>query len=204
MTSAGADPGGRSRRRPALACGVLAPASFVAAWSVCGALRDGYDPVEQAISQLAREGTPGRLGMTAGFVGFGVLLPVFAQQLPRLLGAGAALRATATLAGLSTLAVAALPLQREAGGTGDTLHAAAAGIGYLAMAASPALAVGPLRSSGRRTAAAASAAVSVASAAALVASVTTSQTGLWQRVGLGVVDAWFASVALWALRRSRA
>ncbi|MCU1591009.1 MAG: hypothetical protein JWP11_2265 [Frankiales bacterium] len=182
-------------------CGVLAPASFVTAWAVCGTLRDGYDPVDEAISQLAREGTPGRLGMTAGFVGFGVLLPVFAQRLPRLLSAGSSLRVTATVAGLSTLAVAAFPLQHEPGGTGDARHAVAAGVGYLAMAASPALAVGPLLRSGRRTAAGASAAVSAVSAAALVASVTTAHTGLWQRVGLGVVDAWFASVALWALRR---
>ena len=190
---------GSTARLSAL-CGLLAPASFVGAWSICGALRDGYDPVEQAISQLAREGTPARLGMTAGFVGFGVLLPVFAQRLPRLLGAGPALRTTATVAGLSTLAVAALPLQREPGGLGDQLHALSAGLGYLAMAASPALAAGPLARSGRRTAARASVAVSTVSTASLVASLTTPQTGLWQRVGLGVVDVWFASVALWALR----
>ena len=181
------------------ACGVLAPASFVSAWVVCGALRDGYDPVEQAISQLARVGTPDRAGMTAGFVGFGLLLPVFARSLPSVLSAGPALRRTATVAGVSTLLVAALPLQREAGGTGDALHAAAAGIGYLAMAASPALAVRPLWGEGRRSAAVTSAAVSAVSAGALVASLTTGPTGLWQRVGLGVVDAWFAAVAVWAL-----
>ena len=191
------------KRRLAAACGVLAPVSFVGAWSVCGALRDGYDPAEQAISQLAREGTPLRLGMTAGFVGFGLLLPVFAQQLPRLLGAGTALRVTATVAGVATLAVAALPLQENAGGTGDALHAVAAGVGYLAMAVSPALAVAPLRASGRRTAATGSAAVSLVSVAALLASVTTGPTGLWQRVGLGVVDAWFAVVAVHALRSER-
>lgn len=183
------------------ACGLLAPVSFVAGWAVCGALRDGYDPVQQAISQLAREGTPNRLGMTAGFVGFGLLLPVFARQLPRLLDAGPALRTSATVAGLSTLAVAAFPLQRQAGGPGDAVHAAVAGIGYLAMAVSPALAVGPLARSGRRAAAGASGAVSAASALALVASLTTGPTGLWQRVGLGVVDAWFAAVAVWGLRR---
>ena len=182
-------------------CGVLAPASFVGAWAVCGALREGYDPVEQAISQLAREGTAGRLGMTAGFVGFGVLLPLFARELPDLLDAGPTLRRSATLAGVSTLFVAALPLQVTEGGLGDTLHAVAAGTGYLAMAATPAIAAVALKRSGRRTAAAASAAVSAVSAASLVVSVTSGPTGLWQRVGLGVVDAWFAGVAVWALRR---
>jgi hypothetical protein len=186
--------------RVASVCGLLAPASFVGAWAVCGAVRgDGYDQMEQAISQLARIGSPTRLGMTAGFVGFGVLLPVFAQRLPRLLGAGRPLQASMWVAGVSTLAVAALPLQREPGGTGDLLHAVAAGTGYLAMAASPALAAGALRRGSRRTASWASAAVSAASAGALVASVTVGPTGLWQRVGLGVVDLWFASCAVWSL-----
>jgi hypothetical membrane protein len=182
-------------------CGVLAPACFVGAWAVSGALRDGYDPVDQAISQLARLGTPDRWRMTAGFVGFGVLLPVFGRQLPRLIGAGPALRATVTVAGISTLAVAALPLQRQPGGAGDLVHAAAAGIGYLAMAATPAVAARPLAESGRRTAARASVGVSALSVAALAASVTTGPTGLWQRVGLGVVDAWLAAAGLWALSR---
>jgi hypothetical membrane protein len=186
--------------RAAALCGALAPASFVGAWAVSGALRDGYDPVEQAISQLARVGTPDRWAMTAGFIGFGVLLPVFGRHLPRLIGAGWLLRTTVTVAGVSTLAVAALPLQREPGGTGDALHAVAAGIGYVAMAATPAIAAGPLSRTGRRTAARTSVAVSAASAAALVASVTTGATGLWQRVGLGVVDAWFVAAGLWALR----
>jgi hypothetical protein len=177
-------------------CGVLAPASFVGAWAVCGALRDdGYDPVEQAISQLARIGAPTRPGMTAGFVGFGLLLPVFARRLPVLLGAPR-LRWSMWTAAVSTLGVAALPLQREPGGTGDLLHAVAAGTGYLAMAASPALVAGRTRFG------ALSAAVSAVSAGSLVVSVTSGPTGLWQRVGLGVVDAWFAGCALWSLRVS--
>jgi hypothetical protein len=192
-----------TRARLQEACGMAGPAAFVGAWAICGALREGYDPVEQAISQLAREGTADRVGMTAGFVAFGVLVPVFAQRLPTLVGAGTALRVAATVAGLSTLAVAALPLQEVEGGTGDVLHAAAAGAGYVAMAASPLLAAGPLRASGRRTAAAASVAVGAVSAASLLASVTVGPTGLWQRIGLGVVDAWFASVAIAGLRAGR-
>lgn len=177
-------------------CGLLAPASFVGAWAVCGALRDdGYDPVQDAISQLARVGSPTRAGMTAGFVGFGLLLPVFARRLPDQLGRPA-LRWSMWAAGVSTLGVAALPLQRDAGGTGDLLHAVAAGAGYLAMAASPALAAGRTRFG------VLSAAVSAVSAGSLVVSVTTGPTGLWQRVGLGVVDAWFAGCALWSLRVS--
>jgi hypothetical membrane protein len=180
---------------------VLAPACFVGAWAVCGALRDdGYDPVQDAISQLARVGSPTRAGMTAGFVGFGLLLPVFAQRLPHLVGGGRAVRLTATVAGVSTLGVAALPLQREAGGPGDALHAVAAGIGYLAMAATPLVAARGLRRTGRDRSAVVATGVGVASAAALAVSVTSGPTGLWQRVGLGVVDVWFA---VWALRSLR-
>jgi hypothetical protein len=186
--------------RVASVCGLLAPASFVGAWAVCGALRDdGYDPVQQAISQLARIGSPTRTGMTAGFVGFGLLLPVFARRLPALVGAGRGLRASMTVAGLATLAVAALPLQREEGGIPDLLHAIAAGTGYAAMALSPALGARSLAADGRGRAATVSAVVSLASLGALVASVTSGPTGLWQRVGLGVVDAWFAGWAVHSL-----
>lgn len=190
--------------RVAAACGLLAPASFVTAWAVFGARREGYDPVEQAISQLARIGTPERLGMTSGFVAFGLLLPVFASRLPALLEAGRPLRTSMVVAGVSTLAVAALPLQREEGGIGDVLHAIAAGTGYLAMAASPTVGALGLRRSGRRTAAALSVAVTGVSAAALVASVAGGPTGVLQRTGLGVVDAWFAAGAVWVLTRPAA
>jgi hypothetical protein len=188
----------KPRGRLADVCGLLAPASFIGAWAACGSVRDDYDPVDSAISQLARIGSPTRLGMSAGFVAFGVLLPVFGTRLPSLVGAGRSLRTAVTVAGLATVAVAALPLQREEGGTRDTLHAVAAGVGYAAMALSPALAARALaRSAGRRPAAVAAGAVSAVSVAALVLSVTTGPTGLWQRLGLGVVDVWFAG---WALR----
>jgi hypothetical protein len=71
------------------------------------------------------------------------------------------------------------------------------------MACAPALAVPALVRSGRRSAAAASVAVSAVSATALVVSVAGGPTGLWQRVGLGVVDAWFAGWAVWTLRGAR-
>ena len=72
-----------------------------------------------------------------------------------------------TVAGVSTLGVALLPLQREPGGTGDLLHAVAAGTGYLAMACSPALGARGLARLGRPGPAAASAVVSAVSVAAL-------------------------------------
>lgn len=103
-----------SRRTGAL-CGIAAPVAFVGGWVVTGLLTEGYDPLQDAISQLAREGAPTRAAMTGCFVAFGVLLPVWAVVVARELEA-AGLRAVVTVAGLATVAVAALPLSREPGG----------------------------------------------------------------------------------------
>jgi hypothetical protein len=117
---------GRVDERVAAACGVLGPASFVGAWLVGGLLRDdGYDPLHDAISRLAQVGVDTRPLMTAGFVAFGVLVPVWARELGRR-WESPLLRRVVTTAGVATLAVAALPLTREGGTTQDALHAVAA------------------------------------------------------------------------------
>lgn len=138
--------------------------------------------------------------MTTGFVAFGVLVPVFAQVLGRALGSRAVV-GSVTVAGLATLGVALTPLSVEGGTTVDTLHAIVAGTGYVAMAATPALAA---RTLGPSRAATASYAVSAVSALGLVGSlVAPDLAGLCQRAGLGVVDAWFAVTAVALLRRGR-
>lgn len=181
-------------------CGIAGPVAFVGAWLVGGLVRDGYDPVEQAISQLAREGASTRVLMTAGLVGFGLLVPVWAVVLGRVLRSRAVATAAA-VAGLATLAVAALPLTREPGGTQDLLHAVAASLGYVAMAATPLLAAGPLRRRGCRRAATASVAVGLLSTACLVGTVALDVgSGALQRAGLGVVDVWHVVAAGWVLR----
>ena len=182
-------------------CGVLGPVAFVGAWVVGGAVSDGYDPATQAISQLAREGAATRPLMTAGLVVFGVLIPVWAFALARVLDEPR-LRVSVTIAGLATIAVALFPLSREQGQPQDVAHAVSAGIGYVAMAVSPLLGAAALRRHGRRTAAALSAVVGAVSAAALVASVLTDLSGAFQRLGLTVVDAWYVAVAIWVLRRT--
>ena len=190
-----------SRRVGAL-CGIAAPVAFVGGWVVNGLRTQGYDPLQDAISQLAREGAPTRAAMTGCFVAFGVLLPVWARTLSRELDAKG-LRGVVTVAGLATVAVAALPLSREPGGTQDVLHAVAAGTGYVAMALTPLVAAAALRRSGRRTAAAASAAVGLVSAGALVGTLLVEGSGGLQRLGLTVVDAWHVVVAAWVLGRPR-
>jgi len=186
--------------RVAAVCGVLGPVAFVLAWTVGGLSTRGYAPLRDAISELAREGAATRPLMTAGFVAFGVLVPLWAVALRRVLGGAVA--AAAAVAGLATLAVALLPLSAEGGQPQDVAHALAAGTGYVAMAATPLLAAVALRRQGRERAAAASTVVGLVSAVALVGSVLLAQrSGGLQRLGLTVVDAWHVVVAAWVLRR---
>lgn len=184
-------------RRLGAVCGVLAPTAFVAGWVVNGARTEGYDPLTDAISRLAAEGAPTRAAMTACLVAFGVLVPVWARTLARELDRPA-LVPVVTVAGLATLAVAALPLTQEGGQLQDAGHAAAALTGYVAMAATPLVAARGLPRGLRR----ACVTTGVVSAAALLVSVATGSGGA-QRLGLTVVDAWHVVVATGVLLRAR-
>lgn len=177
-------------------CGIAAPASFVGGWLVAGALAERYSPVHDHISELAAVGAPTRPLMTAAFVGFGVLAPVWGRALGRSLDAPA-VQAAVVAAGVTTLGVAAFPL---GGRYGDQAHGVAAGLGYLAMALSPLLAAPQLRDRLRTTAVS----VGVASGLLLGASLLGPDSGALQRAGLGVVDAWFVAMAVRELRRSPA
>jgi hypothetical membrane protein len=195
--------------RVGAACGVLAPMAFVAAWLVGGTMTPGYDPLQDAISRLAAEGTATRPLMTAGMVAFGVLVPVWARTLGERLGS-TALRWVVTAAGLATLAVAALPLTEQGGTSQDALHAVAAAVGYAAMAATPLVAAVLLRRRGHGSAAVGSVAVGVVALLALLGSVLTGSasvdptgvvgSGGLQRLGLTVVDAWHVVAAAAVLR----
>ncbi len=184
-------------RRLGAACGVLGPSAFVAGWLVNGARTTGYDPLTDAISRLAAEGAPTRAAMTACFVAFGVLVPVWARMLARELDRPALLPVV-TVAGLATLAVAALPLPADGGRLQDAGHAAAALTGYVAMAATPLVAAPALAPGPRRV----SVLTGLVSCAALLTSVATSSGGA-QRLGLTVVDAWHVAVAAGVLVRPR-
>lgn len=178
-------------RTPALT-GILAPACFVGGWLVAGARARDYDPLHDAISQLARVGAPTRPVMTAGFVGFGLLALPWARTLSRSLG-DQRLLGSVGLAGVATLATAALPL---GGPLGDGAHAVAAGLGYVGMASSPVIGARSLTGKAK----AASYAVGVVSAASLVGSLAGAYDGGFQRLGLTVVDVWFVAMAVRARR----
>lgn len=176
-------------------CGIAAPACFVGGWLVAGAQAPDYSPVRDFISDLAGVGAPTRPLMSAAFIGFGLLAPVWARTLGASLGS-AAVRASVTAAGITTLGVAAFPLGAS---YGDGPHAVAAGLGYAAMALTPVLAAPHL--SGR--ARVASYAVGAVSTMCLVASTVGTASGAFQRLGLGVVDTWFVAMAVRELRALR-
>ena len=179
--------------RTAALGGVIGPAGFIGAWVIGAAATDAsYSSIDDAISQLASVGSDTRLLMTAGFATFGVSLPVYAWALRSTVPGRAWI--TATVTGLATLAVAAAPLDRS--DMVDTLHGIFAGIGYLALAATPLLAVAPLHALGHRRLALFGLAAGLTSAIALALTATGLPTGLFQRIGLTVSDAWIIATAL--------
>lgn len=179
--------------RPALIAGIAGPAAFVGAWIVGGLLKDGYSPVHDTISRLAEQGASTRPLMTAGFVGFGVLMTLYARELGKALNSPG-VRAAVTASALGTLAVAVFPVSADGGTRSDNLHYAAAGLAYVANAVGPFVAARHLSSAKARRA---SYAAAVAIAAALVGSLGADEiTGLLQRTGLTLYDAWAVALAL--------
>lgn len=169
--------------------------AFVGTWATLGTRFPGYDPTQDAISRLAADGAPDQAWMTAGFVAFGIGVPLFAVALRDALPGPA--WATAMATGLATLGVAALPLD---GWAGDTAHGVAAGIAYVTLAATPLLAAGPLARLGRRRAAVGSRILGVASLACLGATTLDDRAGLLQRLGLTLGDIWLVAAAVGILR----
>jgi hypothetical protein len=129
--------------------------------------------------------------MTAGFVCFGVAVPIYGLALRDALRGRAWLAATVT--GLATLGVAAVPL--DVSKTVDLVHGGFASVGYAALALTPLLAAAPLATHGHRRAAAVSRVVGVLSGACLLATIVGSASGLFQRAGLTLGDLWLAASA---------
>jgi hypothetical protein len=178
--------------RARLLAGVAGPAAFVGAWAVGSVVRKGYSPARDAISRLAEQGAPTAPLMTAGFVAYGTLVPVFATALPR----GA--RAAVAVSGLGTLAVAALPVTPASGTLVDKAHAAAAATAYAANIAAPVLDAVPRG----RLALVEGGLWSALIAACLGTSIVRrDRTGLFQRAGLTLFDTWAVRTARRELRR---
>jgi hypothetical membrane protein len=177
---------------------VIGPVAFVGAWSLAGLSARHYSATQDAISRLAQTGAPTRIAMTAGFVAFGVGVPVYSLALRTALGGPAWMAAFAT--GAATLGVAAAPLGSP---TSDTVHAWFASAGYVTLAATPLLASIRFARSGRRAWARASVLSGITSGACLLASAAGPAHGLFQRFGLGAVDVWIVATAIEMMRTGR-
>lgn len=181
------------RSRVPLVAGVAGPTAFVTAWVTGGLLKNGYSPVRDTISRLAEQGASTRPLMTAGFLGFGVLMPLYGRELARALNSPLTGAAVA-ISGVGTLAVAAFPVTAAGGSFGDSAHYLAAGTAYVANVIAPLVAARHLGSTGARRA---SYAVAACVAAALVSSLRVEGlTGLLQRTGLTLFDVWAVALAL--------
>jgi hypothetical membrane protein len=169
--------------------GVAGPVAFIGTWATLGATRDGYDPIRTAISRLAERGASTAAPMTAGFLTFGIAVPVAASALREHVRGPSWLPAIVT--GLATIGVAATPL-----GTSeriDLLHGAAATTGYVSLACIPVVMLPALDSGRLRRAAWLT---SGACAAALAATLIGTAHGLFQRTGIVIGDAWLATACI--------
>lgn len=180
-------------RRDWRALGLAAgPVAFISAWVVGGGrMPGGYSPVHDAISRIAAVHAPQRASMTAGFLGYATAVGAGSMAVRRSPLAPAWPLVAVNAA--ATAAVAALPLDHS--GAVDGLHAMAAAVGYVSISVAPLVAAGPLRHRGWRRAAAASSVIGLASGACLAATVVSDSSGLYQRLGLTLGDAWLAAVA---------
>lgn len=183
---------GPQKTRWLAAGGVVGPAAFVTSWAVLGATAEGYSPVTDAISELARWDSPTRGWMTAGLAAFGAGVAVHALAVRDALEGGT--WALLLSGAASTVAVAALPLGLSE--PVDALHGVAAVAAYATLAAAPIAAAEPLRRRGRRLAATVSALAGTTATLLLIASITPpagGRDGLLQRAGLTVADAWIVA-----------
>jgi hypothetical membrane protein len=164
-------------RRLRSTAGPAAAAYFIATWIVAGLLREGYDPVENAISRLAEQGAPNRWIVTSGMAVFGVGALLFAPLLRR----HAAL--AISIAGLASLGVAAFPCSAGCprdGTTIDLVHAGFAALFYISFTATPVLQ--------SRTPYAL--AISIVAAVSLSLHGLSIANGLMQRIGVTTLDLW--------------
>jgi hypothetical membrane protein len=174
-------------------CGVIGPAAFIGAWTLGAAITNrDYSSIDDPISRLAAVGADTRPLMNAGFIGFGLALPIYAAALRRARGGVASV--TAAAAGIATLAVSATPLDRSA--TVDTWHSIFAGLGYVTLAATPLLAAPALLRQGQRGLAGLGVVAGAVSAVSLILTTSSLPTGLFQRLGLTAADVWIALSAL--------
>ncbi|WP_341250032.1 DUF998 domain-containing protein [Euzebya pacifica] len=122
---------------------ILGPIVYVTTWAVAGALRNGYSPTRDAISELGELGASTAPAMTAAFVLFGLSALPFARVADRLPGAGRLLQVAIVVTGVATAGAGVFPCSAGCPGPGssftDNGHSVVATVGYIALMACPLL-----------------------------------------------------------------
>jgi hypothetical membrane protein len=190
------------RHRTSLVAGITGPLAFILAWVIAGILRDGYDPITDAISRLAESGAPQRWIVTTGMIAFGLATLLFARG-----PAGETSPATRwflVVAGFSSVAVAAFPCTAGCPGVGstavDTAHVIAAGVHYIALTNAPLSIWAAKRGEGGypRFCLIVGGAAGIA---LLCQAVGVGPNGLMQRIGLTLNDVWMITTVVILSRR---
>lgn len=187
---------------------------YVATWAVLGVLADGYDPLQQAISELFDLSVPvwQRRTLAGVLLVTGLALLPVGPVLDRLLpGEGRLGPALAVLAGLGTMTVAFFPCTEGCPGNGtsltDTMHTVLAGGGYVGLVAAPLAFAWRLRDTAWRDLAVAGVVLGgLATVGFLVRNLggIDAYAGLQQRVFNTLADAWYVLAAAVVLRRGQA
>jgi hypothetical protein len=198
--------------RGALWFGLVAVTFYVLGWLVAGRVRDGYDPTQQAISELFELGAPwpsrGLLvaGLALSGIAFLLLAPVLHRCLP---GEGRLGPMLVAVSGVGTLGVIAAPCSPGCPGAAttpfDLWHTIAAGVGYGALVLAPLAFAWRLRSEERTLAVWSVVIGGVAGALflAYLGGLLDSAPGLAQRVFNTLADAWYVLIVVWLLHRDR-
>lgn len=187
---------------------LVAVTTYIGGWAVAGQLRPGYDPREQAISELFELGAPWAsrgllvVGLLASGVAFLALAPALHRTLP---GHGLTGPVLVAIAGVGTLGVLAAPCTPgcpgAASSTLDLWHSVTAGAGYTALAAAPMAFAWRLRGvepgMARWSALLAVAALVLFAIHSLGGGLL--PPGLQQRVFNTVADAWYVLIVVWIL-----
>jgi hypothetical protein len=198
--------------RGSLWFGLVAVVLYIAGWALAGQARPGYDPTEQAISELFELGAPWAsrgllvVGLALSGLAFLLLAPALDRSLP---GQGWLGPGLVVLAGVGTLGVLAAPCTPGCPGFGttttDSWHVITAGTGYGALASAPLAFAWRLRRDAPTLArwSAIIGALSVGLFAIHVSGVVATATGVQQRIFNTVADAWYVLIVLAVLRAER-
>ncbi|MCC5947418.1 MAG: DUF998 domain-containing protein [Nitriliruptoraceae bacterium] len=202
----------RRRVRLAAWAGIVGLLLYIGGWFVAGLTAPGFDPTQQAISELFAQGVAWRVRgpVVVGLLVSGAALVAFAWAVDRTApGRGRAGPALIALAGVSTLLVVAAPCSPGCPGTGasgiDLAHTFVAGTGYLSLALAPLVLAWRLRPHWA-LGAAVSAAIGGASLVGFAVrylDVVTAVPGLQQRAVNTLADVWYLLAAVWILRVTR-